>query len=173
MSARPSVGPTRSRHRNGFTLIELLVVIAIIAALASVVAPAIFRNVGDARSTAARAQLNVFELALVQYRTDNGFYPTSEQGLEALRTAPGVSGESGEAVVGWRGPYLTRPVPLDPWGRPYIYQSPGVHDTAGYDLSSLGRDRKEGGAGEDADVNSWDAPNSASAAHTPSPAGRD
>jgi general secretion pathway protein G len=138
----------------GFTLIELIVVIAIIAVLASVVAPSIFRNVGDAKQAAARSQLEVFATALNQYRLDNDTYPTTDQGLEALRTLP----TQGDPVRNWRGPYLSRLVPLDPWGRPYSYISPGVENPQTFDLYTLGRDGKIGGEGEDADLTSWGGP---------------
>lgn len=140
-----------SRNRHGFTLIELLVVIAIIATLASVVGPAIFGNVGDARINAARSQLQIFALALDSYRLDNDAYPSSDQGLEALRNLP----MSGEPPKNWKGPYLRQAVPMDPWGRAYLYLAPGVANPSSYDLYSLGRDAKVGGAGEDADVTSW------------------
>lgn len=137
--------------RAAFTLLELIVVIAIIATLAAVVAPQVFRNVGDAKTNAARTQIESFVLALEQYRIDNSIYPTSEQGLAVLRTIPGV----GELPSNWRGPYLRRTVPNDPWGRPYLYQSPGVANPDSYDLLSFGRDGKKGGTGEDADISSW------------------
>ena len=133
-----------SRSTRGFTLIELLVVITVIAILAGLVGPMVFRNVGDAKVTAAKAQLELFGLALDQYRLDNDYYPSLAQGLEALRTAP--QGEP--AARNWRGPYLKKPVPPDPWGRAYIYRPEG----SGYALFSLGRDGKEGGEGEDSDV---------------------
>lgn len=129
---------------RGFTLIELLVVIAVIAVLAGLVGPMVFRNVGDAKVTAAKAQLELFGLALDQYRLDNDYYPSSAQGLEALRSAP-----NGEPPAhNWRGPYLKKPVPPDPWGRAYTY----AITASGYALFSLGRDGKEGGEGEDRDV---------------------
>ena len=137
--------------RPGFTLIELIVVIAIIATLASVVGPSIFGNIGDARVSAAKSQLQIFALALDSYRLDNDVYPSGEQGLDALRAQP----SSGEPSRNWRGPYLRQPIPLDPWGRPYLYAFPGIGNPSGYDLSSLGRDGKEGGSGEDADITSW------------------
>ena len=140
-----------SRARCGFTLIELIVVIAIIATLASVVGPSLFGNVGDAKVNAARSQLQIFALALDSYRVDNDQYPSSEQGLAALRSLP----VSGEPAKNWRGPYLRQGVPLDPWGRAYLYASPGVSSAEGYDLYSLGRDGRVGGSGEDADVTSW------------------
>ena len=136
------------RSAFGFTLIELLVVLVVIAVLAGLVGPMVFRNVGDAKVTAARAQLELFGLALDQYRLDNDYYPSTAQGLDALRTAP--AGDP--AARNWRGPYLRKPVPADPWGRPYTYRSPGEHSPTTYDLVSLGRDGRPGGEGEDADV---------------------
>jgi general secretion pathway protein G len=137
--------------RAAFTLIEILVVLAIIATLAALVGPAVFRNVGDSRAQAARSQLELFALALEQYRLDNHVYPTTEQGLAALRTMP----VSGEPPRNWRGPYLRRVVPDDPWGRAYLYTSPGRENSESYDLYSLGRDGRTGGEGEDADITSW------------------
>ena len=132
----------------GFTLIELLVVIAVITILAGLVGPMVFRNVGDAKISAAKAQLELFGLALDQYRLDNDYYPSTVQGLEALRTAP----QGDPAARNWRGPYLKKPIPLDPWGHPYLYRSPAEKDANGYDLLSYGRDGKPGGEGEDADI---------------------
>lgn len=143
-----------SAPRHGFTLIELIVVIAIIATLAAVVAPAIFQNVGDAKTSAAKSQIEMLGLALNAYRLDNDRFPSSEQGLEALRTKP----VAGEVARNWRGPYLTRLVPADPWGRPYVFASPGIHNPKSYDLYTLGRDGKAGGVDEDSDVTSWGGP---------------
>jgi general secretion pathway protein G len=140
-----------SRGRRGFTLIEILVVLAIIATLAALVGPSVFRNVGESRTQAARSQLELFALALEQYRLDNHVYPATEQGLAALRTMP----TTGEPPRNWRGPYLRRVVPDDPWGRAYLYEAPGRENPETYDLSSLGRDGRPGGEGEDADVTSW------------------
>jgi general secretion pathway protein G len=140
--------------RGGFTLMELLVVIAIIATLAAVVAPAIFRNVGDAKGASAKSQVDLLALALNSYRLDNDVFPTSEQGLEALRTLPAT----GEPPRNWRGPYLSKLVPNDPWGRPYVYVAPGKTNPTSFDLYTLGRDGKVGGDGEDADVTSWGGP---------------
>ena len=140
--------------RRGFTLIELLVVIAIIATLAAVVAPAIFRNVGDAKDASAKSQVDLLALALNSYRLDNDVFPTTEQGLQALRTLPSI----GEPPRNWRGPYLSKLVPNDPWQRAYIYVQPGKENPASFDLYTLGRDGKLGGAGEDADVTSWGGP---------------
>lgn len=142
----------RARSRSGFTLIEMLVVIAIIAVLAAVVAPEVFRNVTDAKVTAAKSQIGIFALALDSYRLDNGQYPTTAQGLQALRTKPT---SSGDALLNWRGPYLRQEVPLDPWGRPYVYFAPGLSNPDAYDLYTLGRDGQVGGQGEDADLTSW------------------
>jgi general secretion pathway protein G len=137
--------------RVGFTLIEILVVLAIIATLAALVGPSVFRNVGDSRTQAAKSQLELFGLALEQYRLDNHVYPATEQGLAALRTMP----VTGDLPRNWRGPYLRRVVPDDPWGRPYTYVAPGRENPETYDLYSLGRDSRPGGEGEDADITSW------------------
>jgi general secretion pathway protein G len=141
------------RTPHGFTLIELLVVITVIAILAGLVGPMVFRNVGDAKVSAARAQIELFALALDQYRLDNDFYPSSTQGLAALRQKPTGDPDARN----WRGPYLRKAIPLDPWGRPYSYVSPGQVNPESYDLLSLGRDGQPGGTGEDADVVSWDS----------------
>ncbi len=138
-------------ERRGFTLIEILVVITVIAILASLVTPMVFRNVGDAKVSATRAQIEILGLALDAYRLDNDYYPSTAQGLDALRQPP--SGEP--AARNWRGPYLRKPVPPDAYGRPYHYTSPGEVNPTAYDLSSLGRDGMPGGAGEDADITSW------------------
>lgn len=135
----------------GFTLIELLVVITVISILAGLVAPMVFSHVGDAKTSAARAQIELFALALDAYRLDNDYYPSSIQGLEALRVLPVGQPEARN----WRGPYVRKEIPSDPWGRPYIYKSPGDANPASYDLASQGRDGQTGGSGEDVDVTSW------------------
>ncbi len=139
------------RRRRGFTLIELLVVIAIIATLASVVAPALFGNVGEARRAAGRAQLDVLALALDAYRLDVGSYPTESEGLAVLRTAPADESQRSR----WRGPYLRQEVPPDPWDRAWVYRLPGAANPTSYDLYSLGRDGRAGGTGEDEDLTAW------------------
>ncbi len=132
---------------RGFTLLELLVVIVIIGLLAGLVGPRYFDQLGKSNTKIARAQIDALEKALDQYRLDVGSYPTSEQGLHALYVKP-------NNVERWQGPYLKKPAPPDPWGRPYGYRSPGEHGD--YDLFSLGADGKPGGSGEASDVMSWD-----------------
>ncbi len=144
-------GGVKAWRRGGFTLIELIVVILVIAVLAGLVGPMVFGNVADAKAQGARAQIELFGLALDNYRLDNDAYPTTDQSLAALRTAPAME----PAPRRWRGPYLRKEVPLDPWGRPYLYRAPGTTNPNGYDLYSLGRDGQIGGAGEDADLTSW------------------
>ena len=152
-SGARSVGRGASFSREGFTLIELLVTIAIIATLAAIVAPALFGNISDARRNTAKDQIQIFALALDAYRLDNEDYPTTEQGLAALSALPVT-----DPPANWKGPYLRQLVPLDPWGRAYVYLSPGVANPSSYDLYTLGKDGKIGGDGEDADVTSWNGP---------------
>lgn len=139
------------KSRAGFTLIEILVVIAVIAMLAALVAPNVFQHVGTAKDATARSQIELLGAGLDSYRLDNGRYPTTDQGLEALQLQPTLQ----PLPSNWRGPYLRRAVPVDPWGTPYIYFSPGEVNTRGYDLISLGADSQPGGEGEDADITSW------------------
>lgn len=136
------------RARPGFTLIEVLVVIAVISVLAALVAPNVFRHVGTAKDAAARSQMEMLGAALDAYRLDNGRYPTTRQGLDALWREP----TQDPRPTGWRGPYLRKAVPNDPWGTPYIYTSPGERSPRGFDLLSLGADGVPGGEGEDADI---------------------
>jgi general secretion pathway protein G len=138
-------------RRAGFTLVEILVVIIVIAMLATLVAPSVFQHVDSAKSSTAKAQIEMLSAALDAYRLDNDRYPTTEQGLAALRQAP-----TGSPVPRrWRGPYLRRELPVDPWGQPYVFRSPGTVNPESFDLLTLGRDGREGGEGEDADVTSW------------------
>lgn len=142
----------RETSNRGFTLIEILVVITVIAILAGLVSPMVFRNVGDAKVAAARAQIEVLGLALDTYYLHADHYPSTAQGLTALTQPP--SGEP--AARDWRGPYLKKGVPLDPWGNAYHYERPGAHNPSSYDLLSYGRDGRPGGTGEDADLTSWE-----------------
>ena len=137
-----------TRRRSGFTLLELVVVIIVLGLLAGIVAPQIIGRLSEAKSTTARTQVELLSVALDGYRLDNGSYPTTEQGLAALREKPTRS----PVPANWRGPYLRKDVPLDPWGRAYLYRAPGERNSNGFDLLSLGRDGKAGGEGEDADV---------------------
>lgn len=132
--------------KRGFTLVEILVVIIIIGLLAALVGPRLFGKVGVAKQKAAKAQIELFGTALDAFRLDVGRYPTTEEGLKALREKP-------PGVEKWDGPYLPKEIPLDPWGRAYVYRSPGEHGE--YDLISYGRDGVEGGQGEDEDIVNW------------------
>ncbi len=139
--------PVRERNsQRGFTLIELLIVMIILGLLAALVAPKMFQKVGTSKQKAAKAQISMIGTALDALRLDVGGYPSSEAGLEALRKNPGLGG--------WDGPYLSKDVPKDPWGNPYVYRAPGDHGD--YDLYSLGADGQEGGEGENADVLGWE-----------------
>ncbi|HEX2092518.1 MAG TPA: type II secretion system major pseudopilin GspG [Longimicrobiaceae bacterium] len=131
------------------TLIEIIVVIVVLGILAGVVGTQVFGRVGESRTQVARTQIEQFATQLDLYRLDNGRYPTTEQGLAALRERPTAPPEP----RAWKGPYARKEIPLDPWGNPYVYRSPGEHGA--YDLLSLGADGREGGEGEDSDVVSW------------------
>jgi general secretion pathway protein G len=131
------------RKEQGFTLLELLVVIVIIGLLAGYVAPRYFSQVGRSEIQVARAQIESIEKALDQYRLDMRRYPSAEEGLQALVAKP-------ENAPSWSGPYLKKAVPLDPWGHPYAYRTPGQKGE--FDLFSFGRDGKPGGSGDDADI---------------------
>lgn len=139
------------RRRAGFTLLEMMVVLVILGLLAAVVGPPLLDRLSGAKEKTARVQIELFSLALDTYRLDNGRYPTSEQGLAALAQSPTIE----PRAPNWRGPYLRKAIPLDPWGQPYVYRSPGEVNRSSYDLLSLGRDGRPGGTGEDADVTSW------------------
>jgi len=136
---------------SGFTLIELMVVITILALLVALVAPKLVGRTDEARVTAAKAQLKNIESGLELYKLDNGVYPTTEQGLAALVTEPSTP----PLPINWKkGGYLPR-VPDDPWKRPYIYISPGIHNPD-YDLLSYGKDGEPGGEGTSRDLDSRD-----------------
>nr|WP_183634839.1 type II secretion system major pseudopilin GspG [Niveibacterium umoris] len=133
----------RVRSR-GFTLLELLVVLLIIALLAGYVGPRLFGEVGKAKGQTAQAQLKALADAMDLYRLATGHFPSTEQGLKALVEKPADE-------PAWAGPYLVKGLPLDPWGRPYVYARPGK-DGHDYSLLSYGADGKAGGTGEDADI---------------------
>ena len=133
----------RRAREKGFTLLELLVVVVIIGLLAGFVAPRYFGQVGKSEVATARAQIDALEKALDQYRLDTGRYPSTDLGLKALVERPPEEPK-------WNGPYLKKNVPLDPWGKPYMYKVPGQRWD--FELVSYGRDGKPGGTGEDADI---------------------
>lgn len=135
----------RARER-GFTLIEIMIAVIIIGLLAGLVGPRLFSMLTQAKQKTAKAQIELFGTALDAFRLDVGRYPSTEEGLRALRERP-------SGVDTWRGPYLPKEIPPDPWGRAYLYKSPGDHGE--YDLFSYGLDGVEGGEGENQDVKSW------------------
>jgi len=138
---------------SAFTLIELMVVIVILGILAAFVVPRVTRRPEDARVTKAKVEIANIEQALELYYLDNGMYPTTEQGLEALVRKP----QTGEIPENWKeGGYLAKgKLPVDPWGNPYVYVSPGIHNQD-FDLYSLGKDGMEGGEGYNADITNWE-----------------
>ncbi|RKY31167.1 MAG: type II secretion system protein GspG [Candidatus Omnitrophota bacterium] len=137
--------------KRGFTFIELMAVIVILGILATLIMPRIFGRIEQAKITSAKLQIKNFEAALKLFYLDNGFYPSTEQGLRALIEKP----TTGRIPKKWReGGYLEKKkIPKDPWGNDYIYLSPGRHGEE-YEIISYGRDGKEGGEGPDADISS-------------------
>ncbi len=135
--------------RHGFTLIEIMLVVIIIGVLIAMVAPNLAGRSEQARKTAARTDIESnLSTALDLYKMDNGAFPTTEQGLPSLLTAPSIA----PVPNNWAGPYLKKKkLPKDPWGKEYVYASPGSHDAAGYDLSSLGADGVESAD----DITNW------------------
>jgi len=140
---RPGLFRATDRVARGFTLLELLVVVAIIGLLVGYVAPRYFGQIGKSEVTTAKAQIDALEKALDQYRLDTGRYPTTDLGLNALVQRP-------QDEPKWNGPYLKKAVPLDPWGKPYLYRAPG--EKGEFDIVSLGKDGQPGGTGESADL---------------------
>ncbi|MFZ3114574.1 MAG: type II secretion system major pseudopilin GspG [Syntrophales bacterium] len=140
------------KNERGFTLIELMVVIVILGILAGLIIPRIMGRPDEARAAKARMQIESMETALKLYKLDNGDYPTTEQGLQALVEPPAV----GSLTKNWRqGGYLEKgKLPKDPWDRDFIYISPGAHGD--FDLSCLGADGEPGGEGKNKDINSWE-----------------
>ena len=141
-------GCERAGRQSGFTLLELLVVLVILGFLASLVGPQVLKQIGGSKTKAAILQIEEFSTALDLYHLDSGRYPSTADGLNALIEKPA-------SVRIWNGPYLKKKVIRDdPWGKPYLYASPGEYSD--FDLFSLGRDGREGGEGEDGDVLSWE-----------------
>ena len=131
----------------GFTLMELLIVLVIVGLMAALVGPALYQRINPAKETAARSQIQSFSTALDSFFADVGRYPTTPEGLNALRAKP-------EGATKWNGPYLKKEIPRDPWGAAYVYRTPGR--SGGYEILSFGADGREGGEGENADVTSWE-----------------
>jgi general secretion pathway protein G len=138
----------RRRLSAGFTLIELMVVLVIIGVLAALIVPNVLDRADDARSTAAKTDVNNLMQALKLYRLDNQRYPAAEQGLQALLVKP----TTGSIPTNWKS-YLDK-LPNDPWGRPYQYLNPGIRGEI--DVMSFGADGQPGGEGKNADIGSWD-----------------
>jgi general secretion pathway protein G len=135
-----------SKRQEGFTLIELLVVLTILAMMAALVVPRVFRHLEKAKANTAKAQIAAFESALGAYRLDVGSFPSTDQGLQALRVQP-------PGIENWDGPYLPKEIPLDPWGHSYVYRCPSEHGD--YEIISYGADGREGGDGPNQDIVSW------------------
>lgn len=135
-------------RNKGFTLIELMIVVIILAALAAMIVPRLSGRAEQAKVNIALSDINAnISTALKLYQLDNGNFPTTEQGLEALLTKPGTE----PVPPSWNGPYLEKN-PIDPWGNPYKYRSPGTNNKTGYDLYSMGKDQTEG---TEDDVANW------------------
>lgn len=140
-------------RQSGFSLIEIMVVVVIIGLLASIVAPMVLDRADEARVNKVRADFKSIQTALNLYRIDNYVYPSSEQGLEALVTKPTAN----PIPRNWRSTGYIDQVPMDPWGNPYLYISPG--ETREYDIYTLGADGVSGGEGQNADLSVWDQDN--------------
>lgn len=138
--------PTRPLRHLAFTLVEMLLVLVILAVLAAIVVPKFSGRSQQAKETAAKSQISSIEMALDAFEVDNGFYPSGNNGLNALLDPP-------SNAPSWKGPYLKKGIPLDPWGNPYVYNYPGRNNPGGYDLMSMGPDGRAGG---DDDVTNWE-----------------
>lgn len=139
------------RQQRGFTLIEIMVVVVILGVLAAVIIPRFLSRPDEAKVTKAKVDMKSLEEALGLFKLDNGFYPSTEQGLDALVTQP----ETGRIPSKFAAGGYLKKVPNDPWGNPYVYVSPGIHDR-NFDLISYGADGEPGGEEFDADINSWE-----------------
>jgi general secretion pathway protein G len=139
-----------SNNQRGFTLIEILVVVTILGILAAIVVPRILERPEQARRTKATVDIKGIEESLGLFKLDNGFYPSTEQGLQALVVKP----QTGRIPSRYPESAYLKKAPVDPWGNPYIYLSPGVHDQ--FDIISYGSDGEPGGEGNDDDVRSWE-----------------
>lgn len=135
----------KARDQRGFTLLELLVVLVIIGLLAGIVGPRLFANVDKSKVTTAKAQINVLSKAVEQLRLDIGRYPTAQEGLTLLTSPPA------DGTPGWNGPYLTKAVPLDPWGMTYHYVFPGTRNPD-YDIVSGGAEKQAAGGNANAEI---------------------
>ncbi len=142
----------KRRNQKGFTLIEIMVVVIILGLLAGLVLPRILGQEEKAKVEAAKVQIRALEDALDSYKLDNGFYPTTDQGLEALIKKP----ESGRVPLKYRDGGYLKParIPKDPWGKDFVYLSPG-NEGREYDIVSYGADNEPGGEGNNADIESW------------------
>jgi general secretion pathway protein G len=137
--------------KSGFTLIELMVVITILALLGGIVMPRVIGRLRQAKPQKAAIDINQIKMALDMYAADNGQYPTTEQGLQALIREP----TSPPAPMNWSGPYVEPTDFKDPWSNVYVYASPSTHEGYDYDLYSYGADGQEGGEGDNADITNW------------------
>lgn len=144
--------PRRRRAQAGFTLVELIVVMVIVGILASVVVLQVVKNTEKAKRTKALADIETLGAAVDSYAAENGDYPTTEQGLQALREKPA----SAPLPRNWNGPYIKRAVPTDSWGNAYVYVSPGEHSPDSFDLSSYAKDGAPGGQDWDEDITNWE-----------------
>lgn len=136
----------RKTQAKGFTLMEIIIVVIIMGLIAALVVPNLFKKTEKAKQQITKIQITMLEDAIKSFKLDTGRYPTSKEGLNALLEPP-------EGITNWDGPYLEKGLPKDPWGRHYLYVYPGKNYI--FEITSLGADGKEGGEGEDKDVNNW------------------